>query len=67
MPTRDATEQRFEVGDRVVAVVDIGGIRRPRIKRHTPGVVAGIAPWGEIEVHFGEQMELLTADKIAHE
>jgi hypothetical protein len=57
---------RFEVGDRVMARVDIGGIFRPRVRRDTRGVVAGRTPAGELEVHFdGGGLELVVPERLA--
>ena len=57
----------FDVGDRVIAAVNIGGIWRPRVPRHTGGIVVGRAPGGELEVHFaGERKELVEPSKLVH-
>jgi hypothetical protein len=56
---------RFEIGDRVVANTDIGGLFRPRVRRHTPGIVIARAPGGDLEVHFrGERTELVDPRKL---
>jgi hypothetical protein len=56
---------RFEVGDRVIARVNIGGIFRPRVRRDTRGVVAGRTPAGELEVHFdGGGLELVDPERL---
>jgi len=49
---RYAESSAFDVGDRVAAAVDIGGIWRPRVRRATVGIVIARAPGGELEVHF---------------
>jgi hypothetical protein len=62
MPASSRTPEppRFEVGDRVVAISDIGGVWRPRVRRRTRGIVIARAPGGELEVHFdGDRKELV--------
>ena len=54
-----------DVGDRVMAVRDIG-IFRPRVRQGTIGTVAGITPAGEAEVLFdNDRVELVQPDRLA--
>jgi len=59
---------RFNVGDRVIAVEPVGGRLRPRIPRHSRGVVTARMPSGEFQVHFdGDHTEILGPEKLAPE
>ncbi|WP_037232040.1 hypothetical protein [Rhodococcus wratislaviensis] len=42
----------LDLGDRVIAAVDLGGFLRPRIRRGTRGVVIGCGFDGLLTVHF---------------
>ncbi len=58
---------RFDVGDRVIAVENIGGrLRRRRVARHSRGVVIARMLSGEFQVHFeGDHTEVLGPEKLA--
>jgi len=57
---------RFDVGDRVIAVENIGGRLRPRVARHSRGVVIARMLSGEFQVHFeGDHTEVLGPEKLA--
>jgi len=57
---------RFDVGDRVIAVEGIGGWLRPRVPRHTHGVVIARKLSGEFEVHFdGGHTEVVGPELLA--
>jgi len=59
---------RFDVGDRVIAVENIGGRLRPRVARHSRGVVIARMLSGEFQVHFeGDHTEVLGPEKLAPE
>ncbi len=55
-PVTGATTQpqgpRFEPGDRVRAAQGIGGMFRPRVRRHTAGIVTELTAHGRLVVHF---------------
>ncbi len=50
--TRQPQGPRFEPGDRVRAAQGIGGVFRPRVRRHTAGIVTKLTPHGRLVVHF---------------
>jgi len=57
---------RFDVGDRVIAVEPVGGRLRPRVARHSRGVVTARMLSGEFQVHFeGDHTEVLGPEKLA--
>ena len=57
---------RFDVGDRVIAVENIGGRLRPGVTRHSQGVVIARLPSGEFQVHFdGDHTEVVGPEKLA--
>jgi len=57
---------RFDVGDRVIAVEHVGGRLRPRVARHSRGVVIARMLSGEFQVHFeGDHTEVLGQEKLA--
>ncbi len=43
---------RFDVGDRVVAVENLGGFLRPRVSRRSRGIVIAVLPDHNLRVHF---------------
>jgi len=57
---------RFDVGDRVIAVKNVGGRLRPRVARHSRGVVIARMLSGEFQGHFdGDHTEVLGPEKLA--
>jgi len=57
---------RFDVGDRVIAVENVGGRLRPRVARHSRGVVIARMLSGEFQGHFeGDHTEVLGPEKLA--
>ncbi|MDP9093431.1 MAG: hypothetical protein M3N95_10980 [Actinomycetota bacterium] len=66
MPAADPRPDVFSVGDCVVAIYAIG-LFRTRVPRGTRGEVAGLAPAGEVEVHFANgRVELVPPTSLAH-
>lgn len=43
---------RFDIGDRVVAVENIGGFLRPRVAKRSRGIVIAVLPDQRIGVRF---------------
>jgi hypothetical protein len=65
MHAADPRPDLFSVGDCVVAIYAIG-LFRSRVPRGTRGEVAGIAPTGEVEVHFANgRVELVRPTNLA--
>ncbi len=53
---------------RVIAVEPVGGRLRPRVARHSRGVVIARMLSGEFQVHFeGDHTEVLGPEKLAPE
>lgn len=45
-----------DVGDRIIAAVDLGGLFRGRIRRRTQGIIIGRTPDGRVIVTFGTRL-----------
>ncbi len=43
---------RFDIGDRVVAVENIGGYLRPRVAKRSRGIVIAVLPDQNLSVRF---------------
>lgn len=60
----DERDSPFAVGD-CVSVTDRIGVIGTRVPTETSGVVAGVAPAGEVEVHFvNGRVELVDAHRL---
>jgi hypothetical protein len=56
---------RVTIGDRVVAINDIG-VFRPRVPKGTFGTVAGLTEVGEAEVQFDNgRVELVRPERLS--
>lgn len=57
---------RFEVGDRVVAVENVGGFLRPRVAKRSSGIVIAVLPDHSVRVRFDtDAIEVVRPSQLA--